>query len=449
MDNLSYLKYSNKLFVMDRLNGRWAFVPASEEPFLKLLGTVKSDIPPTVASRVQRLESALSEVGLGEYIAPSDGQLNTVIVKLTNACNYGCKYCYDFEPSETSENLNEDLAVKAILESMQATSKTLHVILHGGEPTLMFGRIKNIVRRANEEAKRLSRKVVFSGQTNLSLLNDDIIEFSQEHAIAWGISLDGPSELNDRFRVDHKARGTYRYFKMAYAKYPNFVKNCGVLTTITSSNHARLHEVAAHFRDLGLSSWDWTLFQPIGRGRDHIDEIAFSVDTLIKSWNELFDAVLDGKFEGFPVRPVLSYLNNFVDGPGGNMCMRRECGAARDLLSISVDGTVEACDCIDPTGPLSGLGKIRLNGRNSIVEARSSERANFIRSRDTRKGGCDKCIWLSVCGGTCAAHADGIHGIWDAQCAVAMNAFERISSSLAENRRLLIYKDSCKSRNNG
>jgi uncharacterized protein len=218
------------------------------------------------------------------------------------------------------------------------------------------------------------------------------------------------------------------------------------MTTITSATDEHLLTIARYFRDLGLSCWDWSLFQPIGRGRMTAQAIEFSIDAVIDSWNELFDAVIGGEFDGFPVMPVLKYVDNFLDGPGNNMCMRKECGAGRDLLSLSADKTIEACDCIDPSGDLSNLGKFDPAVPHALKAAKDGDKAKLIRSRDVRVGRCDTCIWLAVCGGTCLAHAGELHGVWEAQCELALNAFGRVAASVTQSNALRRYRESCQRR---
>jgi uncharacterized protein len=207
------------------------------------------------------------------------------------------------------------------------------------------------------------------------------------------------------------------------------------MSTITAANQGRLLELARHFRDLGMKSWDWSLFQPTGRGREGQAQFTLDPASLTAAWAELFDAVEGGEFDGFPVLPVKTYLDNFLAGPGRNMCMRPQCGAGRDLLSVSADGSVEACDCIDPTGPLSGLGSVE----EGLIAARNSDAASLIRSRDLSGTQCSECIWYGVCGGTCLAHAPELNGVWLESCAVALCAFDKISYSLANTPRLLDY----------
>jgi uncharacterized protein len=329
--------------------------------------------------------------------------------------------------------------VAAVDEALRLAPGPVSVLLHGGEPTLRFGVIREVVSEGERLALEYGKKVQFVVQSNLSRLTPDIVEFSSAHEMYWGISFDGPAPINDRLRVLHNGSGTYRYLERALEEFPEFTRRCSVLSTITAANHHQLPMLARHFRDLGFPSWDWSLFQPIGAGRDGGCTLNYSLDTLIASWNELFEAVEVGEFHGFYLGPVMDYLNNFILGPGGNMCQREHCGAARDLLSVSYDGTIEACDCIDRKGPLANLGLIQLQTRDGLLNARNSAKAEMIRSRDVRHGECGDCAWLAVCGGSCLAHAPSLHGIYVSQCRIATNAFMKIAASIAASDRLRGY----------
>jgi len=436
---IAVLERGSKLLLMDRYTGRSVYAPKTSGQTLRLLGTSEDRLPPELASVRRQLTATLASQGLGGPLPPRSDTLNTLILKLTNACNYACTYCYDYEPEETATTLNLELAIRSVTEALETCTKGLQVVFHGGEPFLVFEHIKQIVLAGEDLARRLGKQVIFAGQTNLSRLTAETISFSQEHGIHWGFSLDGPARQNDVFRVLRSGAGTHDRFERALAQFPEFVRSCSAMATITSANYDNLLGISCYFQSRGLRGWDWSLFQPIGRGRWH-PEVYFEIDKLIDSWNELFDAVVSGEFDGFAVSPIIKYVENFINGPGRNMCMRKGCGAGRDLLSISSDGQIEACDCIDPHGPLSNLGNTKLI---TLTRAHDSETAKLIRSRDVEKGRCGTCIWLAVCGGTCMARAQTLDGICEDECQLALNAFDRISSHLSESARLRDYLNGC------
>lgn len=429
----------DKILVMDRVSGRWVLLPEEQRGLVELLGAPWAALPASLHGVVGELRDNLIKQAVGVAGPARDfSELTTVIIKLTNACNLACAYCYDFETTEKAQRLEADLAIRALEQAIDLCKGRLWVIFHGGEPMLVWGLIEALVLHAERYAAERGVQVEFTGQTNMTRVNDAIVEFSTRHRIAWGISVDGTRPVHDRFRVLHDGRGTHDLFLQALERYPSFVRSCGVMSTITSANHDRLLETARYFRDLEVGAWDWSLFQPIGRARDEA-RFDIDVDALVASYNQLFDAVLAGEFHGFPVLPVKKYVDNFVHGPGRNMCMRPECGAARDLLSISSDGTIEACDCIDPLGPLGNLGDLQ---GGSLAAARASDKARLIRSRDVQGKECGRCIWFGVCGGTCLAHAGDVGEVWAEGCAVALNAFDRISDALAEGTALQSYLQS-------
>lgn len=424
---------------MDRGNGKWVFTPSENVPFIQLLNADAEKLPEWAVARRDRLADDFYALGLGGLDYATPGDLNTIILKLTKACNFGCTYCYDLEPDDEIRHLSLDTAVAVIREGLELAPRQLGVILHGGEPTLLFDLLRDIVQAGEKMAEEMAKEILFIGQTNLSCLTDEMVDFFQSHSIHWGVSMDGPPELHDKFRIMRNGKGTYRYFEKALAKYPDFVRSCGVMSVITGKNDSELLTIARHFRDLGMPAWDWSLFYPIGQGRIEAQRFQFDLDRLLSSWDELFDAVEEGEFDGMKISPVSSYLENFFLGPGRNMCMKRECGAGRDLLSVSSDGTVQACDCIDPKGPHADLGLVQIGASDSLKKARESDIADQIRSRDMSTTSCSECAWFAVCGGTCMAHASDINGVWDPQCRLAMLAFTRITTSLAESDKLRRY----------
>lgn len=433
----------DRMLVMDRVSGRWCTLGSELEPALPLVGDADAEARfPLVA----HLREQLIEAGVGVRGSEARfGPLNTLIVKVTAACNHACAYCYDYEPAFRARRIDRDVAVAAVDQALAECAGSLQVILHGGEPMLAWDLVEQIVLAGEESARELGRTIHFVGQSNLSRLDERVIRFSVEHDIVWGVSVDGPPELHDRFRTYRNGNGTYADFDAALRRFPSFVRSCGVLSTVTRANQDELLRVARYFRDLAMPSWDWTLFQPIGRGRDEAGRFEPDLDVVVAAWCALFDAVVDGEFDGFVIQPVMKYVQNFLNGPGGNMCMRPQCGAARDLASVSVDGTIEACDCIDRTGPLAGSGTVDPHDPGSLAAARSSPVAELIRSRDLTGARCDTCLWWGVCGGGCLAHAPTLNEVPDLACALALTAFDRIAEEMvvrADDGRIARYLES-------
>ena len=150
---------------------------------------------------------------------------------------------------------------------------------------------------------------------------------------------------------------------------------------------------------------------------------------------DLLEAIEEGQFERLEIRPILHYVRNVLSYERRNMCMRDCCGAARDLVTISVDGAVEACDCIKDPG-------MRLGSMNSggISAALNSETAQAIRRRSTRNLlPCKSCDWRVLCGGTCLARAGAVDQIDETECRLSLALFPEIFRRLSRSDRLEQY----------
>ena len=97
--------------------------------------------------------------------------------------------------------------IRQLLESHRTPQVT--VAWQGGEPTLMkldfFRRAVELV----EKYRQPGQTVQHTFQTNGLLLDDDWCAFFKQHDFLVGLSVDGPRELHDTYRVDRRGQGTF------------------------------------------------------------------------------------------------------------------------------------------------------------------------------------------------------------------------------------------------
>jgi serine-type anaerobic sulfatase-maturating enzyme len=129
-------------------------------------------------------------------------------------CNLDCEYCfflskealYPGDRFRMSEQ-HLDAYVRQVIESQTASNVT--IAWQGGEPTLMG---VGFFRRAIELAGRYRRPdqtLHHTIQTNGTLLTPEWCQLLRDHQFLAGISIDGPRELHDRYRVDKKGKPTF------------------------------------------------------------------------------------------------------------------------------------------------------------------------------------------------------------------------------------------------
>lgn len=141
-----------------------------------------------------------------------------VVVKLTEVCNINCSYCYMFnggnEEYLARPAYMREATVEAITEFLargieESQAKRLHIIFHGGEPTMM--KRERFAQVCSALTSRLESRVhlKLSMQTNAMLVDDGWVETLAQFGVGVGVSIDGPPEYHDIDRVDHQGRGTY------------------------------------------------------------------------------------------------------------------------------------------------------------------------------------------------------------------------------------------------
>ena len=190
-----------------------------------------------------------------------------LLAKPTGAtCNIDCTYCFFLSkdalyPNEKTRMSADTLEayISQLLESHRTPQVT--VAWQGGEPTLMgldfFRRSVELV----EQYRRPGQVVQHTIQTNGLLLDDDWCAFFKERGFLVGLSVDGPRELHDRYRVDRRGRGTFDLVMRGWQALRRHAVDFNILCTINAANQDHGRAVYRFLRDeLGAA---WMQFIPI------------------------------------------------------------------------------------------------------------------------------------------------------------------------------------------
>ncbi|GGP37208.1 His-Xaa-Ser system radical SAM maturase HxsB [Shewanella saliphila] len=126
------------------------------------------------------------------------------MVVTTLRCDYTCHYCQVSRQNLSSDNSQFDMTVetadKVLNLIFKSPAKALKIEFQGGESLLNFDVIKHIVLNAEIRAETEGRNMQYVIATNLSPLNDEILEFCKLYRIYISTSLDGPFKLHNRNR---------------------------------------------------------------------------------------------------------------------------------------------------------------------------------------------------------------------------------------------------------
>ncbi len=183
-----------------------------------------------------------------------------------STCNIDCKYCFFLSkealyPDEKHRMSQATLEtyLRQLLESHRTPEVT--VAWQGGEPTLMKVEFFRHAVELVEKHRKPGQVVKHTFQTNGILLDDEWCEFFRQHDFLVGLSVDGPREIHDTFRVDRRAQGTFDLVMRGWQQLRKHGVEFNILCTVNAANQNHGREVYRFFRDeLGAK---WVQFIPI------------------------------------------------------------------------------------------------------------------------------------------------------------------------------------------
>ena len=419
-NDLSHIEIINSLLN----SGKSAF---EKSPYFSILETLYS------RGLVSKNEKFIYE---NAHIDHSKNKVNTIILKVVGHCNLACSYCYDYNSVRYKLKMPFEKAKQAIDGVWGRSGDNLNILFHGGEPMLEKKLIFKIVEYVNQKRLLSNKRIKFSIQTNGTQFDDEWVEHLLSNNYSIGVSLDGDEKINDINRYYHNKKGSFRKIISTINSYPQLKERVGILTTVTKTNVNNLFEIAKFFQELGFKTWKSILYQTAGRSIAFDDKLHPDSIEIVNSYLKLFEGIENGDFPKIKIASISSYIENVLYYKRTNMCLRSNCGAGSDLVSISVDGTIEACDCI--TNIDYRLGK--LSSAESISTALDSTVAQAIRSRNVESlFQCSNCDWRKFCGGTCLAKAGRLDKVEPTECLLSLNLFEKIFESLNKSNSLIDY----------
>lgn len=164
-------------------------------------------------------ENILQAPILEDFVKPNvrnviSSERQQLILEVTESCNMRCKYCYYNENGGGyrtfgSKFMTFEIAKAAIDEFLKTTERDdVSISFYGGEPLLNYKLIKNCIEYINNNYP--NKKILYAMTTNGTLITDSIAKFfSKLPNVLITISLDGPKEMHDKYRVFTNGKGTY------------------------------------------------------------------------------------------------------------------------------------------------------------------------------------------------------------------------------------------------
>ena len=317
-------------------------------------------------------------------------------------CNLDCSYCFFLEKEALYPGDRfrmSDAVVETYIRQVIESQLTPEITIawQGGEPTLMgldfFRRAVAFAETCSPPGQQLHHTI----QTNGTLLTDEWCAFLREKQFLVGISIDGPPELHDVYRVDKQGRATFDRVRAGLERLTRAGVEWNVLCTVHAANQDSSLDVYRFFRDdLGAR---FMQFIPIVERVDETsDELTDrSVDPV--AWGSflttIFDEWLRRDVGEVFVQMFDAALASWYGAPPALCIFSETCGNA---VALEHNGDLYSCDHF--VEPVHRLGNITETHMLELM-ASPQQRAFGNAKRDALPQQCRECSVLFACRGEC------------------------------------------------
>jgi uncharacterized protein len=332
-------------------------------------------------------------------------------------CNLDCQYCFYLAKERlypgSRFRMADDLLERYTQQYIEAQRvPEVTFAWQGGEPTLMGLEFFRRAVELQEKYRPAGTTIHNTLQTNGTMLNDAWGAFLKEHDFLIGLSLDGPRDLHDAYRVDKGSQPTYDAVMQGLKVLKRHSVEFNVLTCVHAANVEFAQTVYRFLRDEVGSQF--MQFIPIVRRRDDSAVDVTDDSVTARQYGEFLIKI----FEEWVRRDVGRVYVQIFDvalaawaGLSPGLCIFEEtCGTA---LAMEHNGDLYACDHF--VEPAYFLGNIRQQHLIALVGAPMQQQFGLDK-RDSLPGTCRACEVRFVCNGGCPKNrfietADGEPGL--------------------------------------
>jgi uncharacterized protein len=345
----------------------------------------------------------------------------TLIIKVTNACDMQCRYCF-IEPSVFHKTMKEETARRVVHAFLDSDFfESVQFVWHGGEPLL---RGRRFFERIFDEQRACTTRVTYtnSTQTNATHLDDDMLEFLLANDVSIGLSLDGPAALTDASRKTRRtlpmlnegtcsssaagarrgARGSAHATTVdAARRLQERGREAGAIVTANRNNVRDPKAVYEEFRSRRIHM----KINPLTRSGLADTPLGADLGITAEEYGEflvrMFDAWFDDPEPTISIEPFGQHIARILGDEVTHSCFYT-LSCHRFFLGISPDGELFPC------GMFQGEPSFRYGNIHEMQPQHVAQTVLFggIEARENKVlADCSKCAFFDLCYSGCMFHS--------------------------------------------
>jgi uncharacterized protein len=353
---------------------------------------------------------------------------HTMVKPVGAICNIDCTYCYylhkqELLGSKTKFQITDEVLEAHIRQYIEGQDRDEIVFSwQGGEPTLLGLGFFHKVIELEQKYKKPNQRIENDLQTNGTLLDDEWGAFLKQHNFLVGLSLDGPRELHDTYRVTKEGKPTFDKVFAASQMLHRFGVPFNTLTVVNRINARKPLDVYRFlknevrprrmqfipcvepkvFHHVAPQMWNpetLPLFDSSAAHPGNPDSVVtdWSVDPddwgyfLCKVWDDWYRRDIGKVFVNLFETAVAQWM-----GKESQLCIYHEfCGKG---VALEHDGSLYSCDHY--VYPEYRLGSITETSSSRLVFSDRQKDFGFAKF-NTLPTRCRKCDFLFACNGEC------------------------------------------------
>ena len=339
--------------------------------------------------------------------------ISSLLIKPAGAdCNMACSYCFyrptaGLYPDTARPRMSADVLRELVRQYMELSwgagegdsCGQAAFCWQGGEPTLMGLDFYRQVVALQQKFGHPGQVVGNSLQTNGLLVNDEWARFLGRYRFLIGLSLDGPPEVHDFYRVNLGGQPTQRQVVRAWRVLQQHHVETNILCMATSHSADQAGLIFDYLYELGAR---FMQFIPCLEQHPSTGEVlpyTISPEAYGEFLCAAFDAWRPHRRE-VSIRLFDDIASRLLGHEELVSCeFRPRCG---DYLVVEHNGDLYTCDFF--VDREHALGNLLSQPLGEVAEG--AQFAAFAAAKGEVGKGCEACEWLSFCQGGCQKHRE-------------------------------------------
>ena len=326
-------------------------------------------------------------------------QAFTLLIKPSGSdCNLDCKYCFYKnrapEIGSGKQRMSDEVLERLVKDYMQTGLQVCEFSFQGGEPTLMGLDFYKKVVQLQKKFGKPGRQVGNSIQTNAVLLDGEWCSFLHENKFLVGISIDGPKEWHDYYRLDHSGAGTFDKVLKAIQLCKEYKVEFNVLVLLNNINVEHPDELFDFFLEKDIRYLQFIPCVEIDPNTGKVADFSVTPQQLGAFLCRTFDRWLEYGPRKLFIRDFESIISFCAAGRHTICTFNKQCS---DYIVVEHTGDCFVCDFF--VEPKWRLGNILKTPIEEI--ASSSKKKDFAGLKKDLSNKCLLCRHLDVCRGGC------------------------------------------------